>query len=109
MDEEAALVKAANDEKIKSVEDDGVQKMRLTYTAEEILADEENDAHMTRMEEWARRAIYKKVKRKVKIMEQNNSARLIVFRDYRMPWFKAGGIRRFFMLLTWLDEWARKM
>jgi hypothetical protein len=65
--------------------------MRLTYTAKEILTDETEDAHMTRIEERARRAIYKEVKQKVKIMEQNNSARLIVFRDYRMPWFKAGG------------------
>ena len=66
-------------------------EMRLTYTAKEILEDEAENAHMTRVEDRARRAIYKEVKQKVKVMEQNNFARLIVFRDYRIPWFKAGG------------------
>lgn len=88
VDKEAKLVASAN---TTDVVDDEIKKMRLTYTAEEILTDETEDAHMTRIEERARRAIYKEVKQKVKIMEQNNSARLIVFRDYRMPWFKAGG------------------
>ncbi len=76
---------------VGAVDEDETKRMRLTYSAEEILIDEAEDDHMTRIEERARRAIYKEVKQKVRVMEQNNSSQLIVFRDYRMPWFKAGG------------------
>lgn len=65
--------------------------MKLSYTEEEVLRDEPENAHMTRMEIRTRRAIYKEIKEKVKRMEKANTSKMIVFRDYRVPWFKAGG------------------
>ncbi len=65
----------------------------LYYTEEQTLqpTDELPLRNMPRAAVRERRRYYKQVKKMVKIFEKTNTSKMYVFRDYRAPWFKAGG------------------
>ena len=87
--------KDRNGDKIENedeIEDEGeAGEMRVAYTKEQVFSLDYEQPNMTQEEKNIRRAIYNEVKRKVKFLEKNNTSKIYVFRDWRIPWFKAGG------------------